>query len=148
MLTYFRKEVPPMKTLYIATSFQSKMIERNLFTVTEETDIIRFKNVLIAAGKNGYQIKFAVTISTSTEKLIKLLDLSIEGEVVGKIIDSEEVKYGDIVLLAAPTQSCIFRYFIITLHVKKKCEECKSELSLNGRNTVNEKDQTVTQKVK
>ena len=109
-----------MPTLYLSTTFQPKMIERDLITYIEETNLIDFKKAFTMAGEIGYQIKFAVTSSASTEKLISILDLSIKGnEIVGESINSEDVKYGDIVLLAEPTQSSVFRYFVITLHMKK-----------------------------
>jgi len=107
-----------MNTLYVATTFHPKMVERNLLTIIEETKFDNFKKTLIKSGQY-YAVKFAITNEPSIDRLIELLNISIgEGEIVGESIESEEVKCGDIVLLAAPTQSSIFRYFVLTFHKK------------------------------
>ena len=106
-----------MRTLHImtSTSFQPKMAKRGLVTILEEITVNTVKAIIKA---REYQIKFA---GNSIDKLIKILNIPIEGDKIDKSsIESEEIENGDIVLLAAPTQSCVFRYFIITFYKNKR----------------------------
>lgn len=108
-----------MKYLYIATSFLPKMAEKDILTQIQEINLNKFKDILVK--EQEFIIKFAVTIPKDTEELIKITNIPIDGdEIIGKPIESEYIKIGDIVLLAVPTQSCLFRYFVITFHPKKK----------------------------
>lgn len=102
--------------LYITTNFSPNMVERNSVTLIYEVNISKFVNTVIKASNNNYVIKFGVE---HIKELINVTGINIENDVIGSHICSESIKIGDIVLLGIPTQSCLFRYFVITFHPRK-----------------------------
>lgn len=106
--------------IYITNNFNLKMFERGCELKSEEVDINKFTETLMERIRNGFNLKFIISSVKSMETLVNLIGIQVEGGVVtGESIESEEIEIGDVVLVAAPTQSCGFRFFIVTIQFKR-----------------------------
>lgn len=105
------------KQLFITTYYQPKMIKRGLTPfIQKEISFEEFKETFFKLG-GVYEISFILTSPSDMRDLLHIMGIKTNdngGKLSGKsIIESEEVEECDIILLAAPTQSSQFRYFII-----------------------------------
>lgn len=101
---------------YIAIYYHPKMAKRGLITKIKEVDIESFKNNLTNTGDRGFPFQFSLTNESHNKKLLEVLKLSTKEKIINKKIEVEELDVGDVIFLATPTQSSVFRYFIITFY--------------------------------